>query len=107
MHPIARRDVAAWTLYDFASSAFNTLMVTFIFNRFFTDVIAGGTDAGVVMWTMALNISAVSVAVLMPVLGAIADYSGRKKLFLTGSRCSRSYSLSPCSSSARGRRCWR
>jgi MFS transporter, UMF1 family len=42
MQPIARRDVAAWTLYDFASSAFNTLMVTFIFNRFFTDVIAGG-----------------------------------------------------------------
>jgi MFS transporter, UMF1 family len=36
------------------------------------------------MWTMALNVSAVSVAVLMPVLGAIADYSGRKKLFLTG-----------------------
>lgn len=83
MSAIARRDVAAWSLYDFASSAFNTLMVTFIFNRFFTDVIAGGTDRGVVMWTMALNISAVTVAVLMPLLGAVADYSGRKKLFLT------------------------
>jgi UMF1 family MFS transporter len=82
--PNTRRNVAAWTLYDFASSAFNTLMVTFIFNRFFVDVIAGGTDRATVMWTMALNVSAVIVAVLMPVLGAIADYSGRKKLFLVG-----------------------
>ena len=80
----SRRDVAGWTLYDFASSAFNTLMVTFIFNRFFVDVIAGGTDRATVMWTMALNISAVAVAVMMPVLGAIADYSGRKKYFLVG-----------------------
>jgi UMF1 family MFS transporter len=75
------RDVTRWSLYDFGSSAFNTLMVTFIFNRFFTDVIAPG-DAGTILWGRALNISAVVVAVLMPVLGAVADYSGRKKTFL-------------------------
>jgi len=77
-----RRTVAGWALYDFGSSAFNTLMVTFVFNRFFTDVIAADSVSGTVMWGTALNISAVIVALLMPVLGAIADYSGRKKLFL-------------------------
>lgn len=79
-----KREVAAWCLYDFASSAFNTLMITFIFNRYYTDVIGGGTDRATFLWTLALNISAVTVAVAMPVLGAIADYSGRKKLFLGG-----------------------
>jgi MFS transporter, UMF1 family len=83
-HDVARREVVSWSFYDFGSSAFNTLMVTFIFNRFFTDVIGGGTDQATVMWGAALNVSAVAVALLMPVLGAVADYSGRKKLFLIG-----------------------
>ena len=77
-----RREITSWCLYDFSSSAFNTLMVTFIFNRFFVDVIAGDPRAGTVMWAGALNISAIIVALAMPVLGAVADYSGRKKLFL-------------------------
>src|SRR5690606_35543624 len=64
-----KREVAAWCLYDFASSAFNTLMITFIFNRYYTDVIGGGTDRATFLWTLALNISAVTVAVAMPVLG--------------------------------------
>jgi len=79
---IVNRDVVGWALYDFGSSAFNTLMVTFIFNRYFTDVIAPDQDAGTIVWGRALNVSAIVVALSMPVLGAIADYSGRKKLFL-------------------------
>lgn len=77
-----RRDVLSWTLYDFGSSAFNTLMVTFIFNRFFTEVMAPNYNTGTVMWARAINISAVVVAIVTPVLGAVADYSGKKKLFL-------------------------
>jgi UMF1 family MFS transporter len=83
MRELGRRDVVGWALYDFGSSAFNTLVVTFIFSRFFADVIATG-DSGEIIWGRSLNISAVVVALLMPVLGAIADYSGRKKTFLTG-----------------------
>jgi len=77
-----RRDVISWSLYDFGSSAFNTLMVTFIFNRFFTEVMAPDYNTGTVMWARAINISAVVVALVTPVLGAVADYSGKKKLFL-------------------------
>jgi len=79
---VSRRTITAWAFYDFGSSAFNTLIVTFIFNRFFTDVIADDPTAGTVLWGDTLSLSAVIVAVLMPVLGAIADYSGRKKLLL-------------------------
>jgi MFS transporter, UMF1 family len=77
-----RRDVVSWTFYDFGSSAFNTLIVTFIFSRFFTDVMAADTNTGTVLWARAINISAVVVALITPVLGAVADYSGRKKAFL-------------------------
>lgn len=77
-----RREIISWSLYDFGSSAFNTLMVTFIFNFFFVKVMASDVDTGTVIWTRALNISAVIVALISPVLGAAADYSGRKKHFL-------------------------
>jgi len=79
---IPRREIVSWCLYDFSSSTFNTLMITFIFNFFFVNVIADDPRSGTVMWGAALNISAVVVALSMPVLGAIADFSGRKKAFL-------------------------
>lgn len=78
-----RREVLSWSLYDFGSSAFNTLMLTFIYGVFFAKIMAPDFDTGTVMWTRALNITAVIVAIISPIMGAVADYSGRKKLFLT------------------------
>ncbi|UCF19328.1 MAG: MFS transporter [Gemmatimonadota bacterium] len=80
--PVRRREITSWCLYDFANSAFTTLVVTFIFSRFFTQVIAADDVSGTVLWSRAVNISAIIIALSMPVLGAIADFSGRKKLFL-------------------------
>jgi UMF1 family MFS transporter len=69
-------------MYDFANSAFTTLIVTFIFSAYFARVIVGDEVQGTVIWTRAVNISAIIVALTMPVLGAIADFSRRKKRFL-------------------------
>lgn len=77
-----RGELAAWTTYDFASNAFNTLVITFIFSRYFQGAVAPDETTGLVWWTRALNISAIVVALCMPVMGAIADFSGRKKQFL-------------------------
>ena len=77
-----RGEVATWALYDFANSAFTTLVVTFIFSTYFTQVVAENSDRGTILWSHAVNLSALIVAVITPLLGAIADYSGRKKLFL-------------------------
>ena len=82
MGDLRKREVVAWAFYDFGSSAFNTLMVTFIYSVFFARVIVGDVDRGTALWAYALNISAVVVALISPVLGAIADYSARKKLLL-------------------------
>lgn len=82
MGRVRRREVFSWSLYDFANSAFTTLIVTFIFSRFYAEVIADDPLEGAIMWTRAVNVSAVLVALVTPILGAMADYSGRKKLFL-------------------------
>lgn len=79
---VKRREITSWCLYDFANSAFTTLVVTFIFSQFYTRVIAEDVIHGTVMWSRAVMISAVIVALSMPVAGAIADFSRRKKLFL-------------------------
>ena len=80
----SRRDVLVWALYDFGNSAFTTLVVTFIFSAYFTQAIADDPDRGAILWSRAVNASALAVAFLSPLLGAMADYSGRKKLFLLG-----------------------
>lgn len=80
-----RRELLSWSLFDFGSSAFNTLMVTFIFSRYFAEVLAPDYNTGTVMFARAINVSALVVAIVSPVLGAVADYSGRKKLFLVTS----------------------
>jgi len=77
-----RRELSAWATYEFASNAFNTLVVTFIFSRYFQSVVVGDDVEGLRLWTRAVNLSAITVALAMPVLGAAADFSGRKMRFL-------------------------
>ncbi len=77
-----RGEITAWATYDFASNAFNTLVITFIFSRYFQNVVAPDEITGGIWWARAVNISAILVALAMPIAGAIADFSGRKKQFL-------------------------
>ncbi|MFW6200060.1 MAG: MFS transporter [Gemmatimonadota bacterium] len=82
MEKVKRREVFSWALYDFANSAFTTVIVTFVFSRFYAEIIAGDPTRGAVWWTYAVNTSAIIVALIMPILGAVADFSARKKIFL-------------------------
>lgn len=82
MEPVKRREIFSWSLYDFANSAFTTVIVTFVFSRFYAEVIASDPTRGAVWWTYAVNASAIIVALIMPILGAVADFSARKKVFL-------------------------
>jgi len=75
----AKRGLAAWCLYDWANSAFPTVIGTFIFGAYYTEAIAATPEQGAAEWGVALGVSAVLVALLSPVLGAIADRTGRRK----------------------------
>ena len=80
--PTNRRTVFAWCLYDFANSAFTTLVVTFIYAAFFTKVIAPDEVTGTWLWSRSVSITAIAVALLSPLLGALADRGGYRKRFL-------------------------
>lgn len=73
------RTIWAWSLYDFANSAFTTLVVTFIYATYFTQAIATDEIRGTELWTRGVTITAFLVILLSPVLGAYADRTGTRK----------------------------
>ena len=77
-----RKDVLAWSMYDFANQPFTTLIITFIYSTFFAAYIAEDSISGTVYWSRAATISAITVAIISPIMGAMADNGGYRKLFL-------------------------
>ena len=74
-----RRGIVAWCLYDWANSAFPTVIVTFVFAAYVTNVISETPEIGTGQWGLAMGLSGLVIALLSPVLGAIADQNGRRK----------------------------
>ena len=74
--------LAAWCLYDWANSAFPTVITTFVFSAYFTGYVASDTVTGTALWGQMLSILGISVALASPPLGAIADQGGRRKPWL-------------------------
>jgi len=80
--PKLKRAVASWALYDFANSSFTTVIVTFVYSVFFSKAMTGDEITGQAMWAHGVTMSAIGIAILSPVLGAIADRGGYRKRFL-------------------------
>lgn len=74
-----RGRIFAWTLFDFANTAFSVIIVTVIFSKYFSNYVTGGKRW---LWGLAVSISMVLAAILSPPLGAIADSSRNRKRFL-------------------------
>ncbi len=78
-----RREVAAWCLFDFANSSYTTLIVTVAFSVYFREAVVGASNPqGDFLWGLAGILVNGILILTSPILGAIADHSGRKKLFL-------------------------
>ncbi len=78
----APRVIWSWALYDWANSAFTTLVTTFVYSTYFTKAMAPNEAAGTAWWSRAVAVSALVTSVLSPVLGAAADRAGARKRFL-------------------------
>lgn len=74
--------LAAWCSFDWANSAFPTVITTFVFAAYFTEGVSVGKAEGTAAWGYAISISAIIIAVMSPILGAIADRGGRRKPWL-------------------------
>ena len=75
--PAHRLGRFSWCLYDWANSAFPTVITTFVFSAYFTKAIAADEITGTSQWGWALSLSGLAVAA--PLLGAVADHTGRRK----------------------------
>src|SRR5919108_3052853 len=79
-----RRELRAWAMYDWANSAFWTTVIVAVFPPFFSEYAAAGLQpaeaTGRFAWTTTIAVTI--IAVLGPVLGAIADYRAMKKRML-------------------------
>lgn len=85
-----RRRIWGWYFFDWASQPYNTLMLTFIFGPYFaqtaaTALMADGLSESAAraeaqaLWGYGLTAAGIAIALLAPVLGAIADSSGRRR----------------------------
>lgn len=77
-----KKEILSWCFFDFANSSFTTIIVTIVFSVYFVKIAAGGAGAGDRLWGMANAISQTLVLLTAPLIGAIADYSAKKKRFL-------------------------
>lgn len=76
-----RRERWAWYLYDFGNSAYASVVLLAVYSAYFQGEVVGGAE-GSRLWGLAVGIAMLVVALISPVLGAIADFSGAKKRFL-------------------------
>ncbi len=74
--------IFSWLLFDYANTSFSVIMVTLVFPLFYKNVICRGEPYGDAMWGASVSVSMLIVALVSPVLGAAADYSGNRKRFL-------------------------
>ena len=81
--PVRPREIVAWAMFDFANSGYTTLIVTVAFSVYFTKLVAPGERADF-LWGTGILVSNLIVILLAPTVGAMADDTGRKKLFLVG-----------------------
>lgn len=77
------RNMIGWMFYDFANSAFTTIIVSVVYSAYFIKSVVGGEPQyGEMLWGRAVGISMTLVALTAPFLGAVADFSRSKKKLL-------------------------
>lgn len=80
--PFDRRAVFAWCFFDWANSAFPAVITTFVFATYFTQAVASDPISGTTQWGHAIAVAGFIIAVISPVLGSVADLTGRRKIWL-------------------------
>ncbi|WP_406141484.1 MFS transporter [Streptomyces sp. NBC_01089] len=91
-----RREQHGWYFYDFASSVYSTSVLTVFLGPYLTSVAKAAADGGGYVHPLGIplragsvfaytvSVSVVVAVLLMPLAGAVADRTGRKKPLLAG-----------------------
>lgn len=90
------KTVRAWYMFDWANSVYSLVIASGIFPIYYSEVAVTRTANGTselitflgftvknsVLYSYALSFSFLLVAIILPLLSGVADYAGRKKLFM-------------------------
>jgi UMF1 family MFS transporter len=76
------RRALAWAFYDWANSAFPTVVSTFVIAAYFAQAVAPDPATGQALWGWMQSAVGLVVALASPLLGAIADRAGRRRALL-------------------------
>ena len=79
-----RAAVVSWIFFDWAAQPYFTLITTFVFAPYFASFVAPSPATGQALWGFATAAAGFAIALMSPVLGAIADASGRRKPWIAG-----------------------
>lgn len=77
----ARRRIWGWYFFDWASQPYNTLLLTFIFGPYVVSMVGDGSQAQTI-WGYGIGLTGFLIALLSPVLGAVADKAGQRMAFI-------------------------
>ncbi|MCG7494196.1 MFS transporter [Thalassobius sp. Cn5-15] len=72
-----RKRIWGWFFFDWASQPYNTLLITFIFAPYIKELIGDGAQAQAA-WAFGIAAAGIVIAVLAPILGALADAAGNR-----------------------------
>ncbi|CUH79958.1 Vacuole effluxer Atg22 like protein [Tritonibacter multivorans] len=89
-----RKRIWGWWFFDWASQPYHTLLVTFVFGPFFAAVATehflglGLEDEAAkaraqAMWSTSMTLIGLTIGLLAPLIGAIADQSGRRRPWIS------------------------
>ena len=81
-HHVERRQVLAWSLWDWGSAAFNAVIVSFVFSVYLTDSVGDDLPGNIsasswLGWS--LGIGGLAIAVLAPITGQRGDAAGHRR----------------------------
>ena len=88
-----RKRIWGWMFFDWASQPYNTLLLTFIFGPYFAEIVSNTLMAdgmaepaakarAQALWGYGLAATGIAIAISAPILGAFADSTGRRMLFI-------------------------
>ncbi len=77
MNVTLRKRIWGWFFFDWASQPYNTLLITFIFAPYVKELVGDGSTAQSA-WGFGIGAAGIVIALLAPVLGALADTGGNR-----------------------------
>ncbi|WP_435260127.1 MFS transporter [Thioclava sp. FR2] len=77
----AKKRIWGWYFFDWASQPYNTLLLTFIFGPYVVSVVGDGSAAQSI-WGYGIGAAGILIAILSPLLGAVADKAGGRMGFI-------------------------